>query len=65
MSSKSSLEDITNDAQNTEALYLAEENRRRKEAILKTDTEKFYLFTRMMRINNTLRKAKIVHKKED
>lgn len=29
------------------------------DAINKTDTEKFYQFTRMMRITNTLKKAKI------
>jgi hypothetical protein len=29
------------------------------EAISKSDTEKFYQFTRMMRITNTLKKAKI------
>ncbi len=48
-----------------DALYLLEEKKRRKEAILKTDTEKFLLFTRMMRINNTLKKANIIHKKPD
>ncbi|MEI9959019.1 MAG: hypothetical protein WDM90_22510 [Ferruginibacter sp.] len=31
-------------------------------AISKTDTEKFYEFTKMMRITNTLKKAKIVSK---
>jgi hypothetical protein len=29
-------------------------------AITKSDTEKFYEFTRMMRITNTLKKAKII-----
>jgi hypothetical protein len=65
MSSIKSIHEITNGSQHIDALYLAEENRRRKEAILRTDTEKFYLFTRMMRINNTLSKAKIIHKKAD
>ncbi len=46
-----------------DALYEAEEIARRKEAILRTDTEKFLQFTRMMRINNTLKKMKITHKK--
>jgi hypothetical protein len=32
-------------------------------AISKSDTEKFYEFTRMMRITNTLKKAKILVKK--
>ena len=30
------------------------------EAISKTDTEKFYQFTTMMRITNTLKKAKVL-----
>lgn len=53
------------DWEKMDALYEAEERARRKEAILRTDTEKFLLFTRMMRINNTLKKAKIIHKKVD
>ena len=56
-SSKNELHDLN-------ALYLAVEVARRKEAILRSDTEKFFQFTRMMRINNTLKKAKIIHKKE-
>jgi len=34
------------------------------EAIYRTDTEKFRLFTRMMRINIMLKKAKITHPKD-
>ena len=44
-----------------DALYLAEERKRIKEAILQTDTDKFFLFTRMLRINLMLKRAKITH----
>lgn len=44
-----------------DALYLLEEKKRIKEAILKTDTDKFFLFTRMLRISLMLKKAKIIH----
>ncbi len=54
-----------NKFQDIDALYLTEEIKRRKEAILKSDTEKFFQFTRMMRVNNTLKKAKIIHKKKE
>ncbi len=60
-----SIDHSKNQFADIDALYLLEENKRRKEAILKSDTEKFLLFTRMMRINNTLKKAKITHKKAD
>jgi hypothetical protein len=58
-----SLDPSKNTLQDLDALYLCEEKSRRKEAISRTDTEKFFQFTRMMRINNTLKKAKIIHKK--
>ncbi len=45
------------------ALYEAQDIRRLKEAILLSDTEKFRLFTRMMRINTMLKNAKVTHKK--
>ena len=44
-----------------DAMYLSVEKKRIKEAILKTDTDKFFLFTRMLRISSTLKKAKITH----
>jgi hypothetical protein len=40
------------------------EEARLREAINRTDTEKFRLFTRMMRINIMLKKAKITHPKD-
>jgi hypothetical protein len=40
------------------------EEARLKEAINRTDTEKFRLFTRMMRIGFMMKKAKITHKPE-
>jgi hypothetical protein len=62
---KNNLDIPSNQLHDLDTLYLAEENKRRKEAILKTDTEKFFLFTRMMRISNTLKKFKVTHKKAD
>lgn len=59
-----SLDPSKNTVQDIDALYLYAEKSRRKEAILRTDTEKFFQFTRMMRINNTLKRAKIIHKKD-
>ncbi len=38
------------------------EEARLREAINRTDTEKFRLFTRMMRINMMMKKARIIHK---
>lgn len=40
------------------------EEARLREAINRTDSEKFRLFTRMMRINMMMKKAKIHHKSE-
>jgi len=40
------------------------EEARLREAVNRTDTEKFRLFTRMMRINMMLKKAKIKHPKD-
>ena len=40
-----------------DAMYLSVEKQRIKEAILKTDTDKFFLFTRMLRINSMLKNA--------
>ena len=53
-----------NEAHDIDALYLSQEIARRKEAISRSDTEKFFHFTRMLRISNTLKKAKTIHKKE-
>lgn len=39
--------------------FAAAERKNILEAIKKSDTEKFYLFTRMLRITNTLNKAKV------
>ncbi len=38
------------------------EDARLREAINRTDTEKFYMFTRMMRINMMMKNAKITYK---
>jgi hypothetical protein len=46
-----------------DAIYLSAENQRIKEAILKTDTDKFFVFTRMLRINGMLKNAKVTHHK--
>jgi hypothetical protein len=40
------------------------EDARLRENINKTDTEKFRMFTRMMRITMMLNKARIIHKQE-
>ena len=48
-----------------EAIYghsAAKEEARLREAINRTDEEKFFLFTRMFRINKMLKSAKITHK---
>jgi hypothetical protein len=42
----------------------AQEDARLREAINKTDTEKFRMFTRMMRITMMLNRARIIHKQE-
>ena len=48
---------------NNESLQISSsELRRIKENIARTDTEKFHLFTRMMRIHFMLKKAVIVKK---
>jgi len=40
------------------------EDARLREAINRTATEKFRLFTRMMRINMMMKRARIIHKQE-
>ena len=41
------------------------DTQRRKEAILSSDTEKFKLFTKLMRISMMLKNAKITHQSID
>ena len=41
------------------------DTQRRKEAILSSDTEKFKLFTKLMRISIMLKNAKITHQSID
>jgi len=43
----------------------AKEEARLREAINRTDEEKFFLFTRMFKINRMLKNAKITHKNID
>jgi hypothetical protein len=45
-----------------DTMYLSAEKQRIKDAILRTDTDKFFLFTRMLRINSMLKNAKVAHK---
>jgi hypothetical protein len=44
-------------------LFALAEKKNLTAAIKKTDTEKFYAFTSMMRMANTLAKAKVLKKK--
>lgn len=44
-------------------LYALAEEKNLIEAIKKTDTEKFYAFTSMLRVSNTLNKIKLLQKK--
>ncbi len=46
-----------------DAMFEKEDIRRLKEYILLSDTEKFKIFTRLMRIDKMLQQAKITHKK--
>ena len=60
-------EKINSETQNNilhdeDAMYLSLERQRIKQSILKTDTDKFFLFTRMLRINSMLKNAKVIHK---
>ena len=45
------------------AAYENLEIRRRKESILSSDTEKFKIFTKLMRIGIMMKNAKVTHKK--
>ena len=44
-------------------LFAAAEQKNLIESIKKSDTEKFYDFTAMMRITNTLKRVKVLEKK--
>ncbi len=44
-------------------LFALAEKKNLLEAIKKTDTEKFYAFTSMLRVTNTLNKIKVFQKK--
>ena len=57
--------DLTNMVNEDAPVYASREalkDARLREAINKTDTEKFRLFTRMMRINMMMKNARIIHK---
>ena len=45
------------------AAYENLETRRRKESILSSDTEKFKMFTKLMRIGIMMKNAKVTHQK--
>jgi hypothetical protein len=47
--------------QKVDELSVLKERQRIIEAISKTDTEKFFLYTQMLRLNNTMKKVKIHH----
>ena len=56
-------EDITTISKENEAGDMTEvEKKRIKEAMARTDTEKFFLFTRLMKIHFMLKNARIVKK---
>lgn len=46
-----------------EAHYEVAEKARIRESILMSDTEKFHLFTKLMRIDRMLQNAKVTHQK--
>jgi hypothetical protein len=59
--------DLKNVVYEEEPVYASREaleEARLKEAVNRTDTEKFRLFTKMMRIGMMLKKAKITHAPE-
>jgi hypothetical protein len=58
------LRNIVNEGTPVYASREALEDARLREAINRTDTEKFRLFTRMMRINMMMKRARIIHKQE-
>ena len=59
---KNNSETQNNILHDEDAMYLSLERQRIKQSILKTDTDKFFLFTRMLRINSMLKNAKVIHK---
>ena len=56
-------EEPINIVSDIDALYEKQDKERLKEAILLSDTEKFRLFTRLMRIDKMMQNAKVTHKK--
>lgn len=60
-SDKNNNKEATNQLNDIQAAYLSVEEKRRKEDILRTDTEKFHDFTRMLRIAFMLKNAKVTH----
>jgi hypothetical protein len=56
-------ESANNIVKDLDALYESVDKKRRIEAIKRTDSEKFFDFTRMIRITHMLKNAKITHKK--
>ncbi len=56
-------EEKLNEVAEEQAAYETLEKKRLKESILLSDTDKFHLFTKLMRIDKMLRNAKITHTK--
>jgi hypothetical protein len=48
--------------QQMDELFAADEKKKLLEAIIKSDTEKFYAFTSMLRLTNTLNKITVQKK---
>ncbi len=65
MSSNNNTQDLHTDAYwlQMDKLYAEAEEKNLKAAVKKTDTEKFYAFTSMLRLTNTLNKVKLLQKK--
>jgi hypothetical protein len=65
MSANNNTPDLHTDAYwlQMDKLYALAEEKNLKAAIKKTDTEKFYAFTSMLRVTNTLNKIKTAQKK--
>ena len=59
---KNNSEPPNNMLHDEDVMYLSLEKQRIKQSILKTDRDKFFLFTRMLRINSMLKDAKVIHK---
>jgi hypothetical protein len=57
------IESALNNVSEEQTAYDNQEKRRLKEAILLSDTDKFYLFTKLFRINKMLQNAIITNTK--